>query len=396
MRTVFKTRISYWPYLFLLLFYFCIFNAPDPLTERLRSMAVCSLSPGWQTLEVFKNKILYLLVLPFSTSKTDFSPVRQELEQAQQENRLLKSQFEQVREWLLFEERIQDQYERLKTLNNADLDPLYKEFFKRRSQELCQRLELQAQSLSARVIFREPSLWSSALWIDVGEKQNEILGKKIVAKNSPVLLGTSIVGVVEYVGKTRSRVRLITDARLVPSVRTLRGKEHNLFLLEHIDAIYFALKRREDLFSSIQEASSILSMLTQLAHKLGAQAEDSYLAKGELFGCSAPLWRSRSQILKGIGFNYDFADEEGPARDLHTGKPYDPHSKKEPIALMREGDILITTGLDGVFPPGFRVACVSKVHRIKEGASSYEIEAVATAGNLDTLSHVVVLPSIDL
>ena len=51
------------------------------------------------------------------------------------------------------------------------------------------------------MVFREPSSWSSAFWIDVGERQNKALGKNIVAKNSPVLFGTSIVGVVEYVGE---------------------------------------------------------------------------------------------------------------------------------------------------------------------------------------------------
>ena len=31
---------------------------------------------------------------------------------------------------------------------------------------------------------------------------------------------------------------------------------------------------------------------------------------------------------------------------------------------------------------------------LKEGASSYEIEAIATAGNLDEMAHVIVLPPI--
>jgi cell shape-determining protein MreC len=52
----------------------------------------------------------------------------------------------------------------------------------------------------------------------------------------------------------------------------------------------------------------------------------------------------------------------------------------------------MTTGLDGIFPPGFRVGIVSSVKTLKEGASSYEIEAVSTAGNLDLITHVFVLP----
>lgn len=85
---------------------------------------------------------------------------------------------------------------------------------------------------------------------------------------------------------------------------------------------------------------------------------------------------------------------ESPARDLRTGMPFDPRWKKEPLVLLRPGDLLITSGLDGVFPAGFRVAIVSKTHTLKEGASSYDIEAVPTASDLDALSHVVVLPSL--
>ena len=82
---------------------------------------------------------------------------------------------------------------------------------------------------------------------------------------------------------------------------------------------------------------------------------------------------------------------EGPARDLRSGDPYDVARKGETLALLKPGDLLITTGLDGVFPPGFRVAVVSQVQTLKEGASSYELEAISTAGNLDELTHVFVL-----
>lgn len=372
-------RISYWPYLFILAFFFCIFSVPKNAAERIRSFMVCSLSPGWQALHGFKSK-----VLPSQS---------QELEQ---ENTVLRAQLEQVRDWLLAEDRVQEQMVRLDKLKGSDIaDAGWKAFFKRRSQELASRLQLQVQSVQACVVFREPSAWSSALWIDVGERQNRSLGKKIVAKNSPVLFGNSIIGVIEYVGEARSRVRLITDEKLKASVRAVRGREQNCYLLEHVDAVRFALERREDLFVSRDEAGAVLNLLSRLSARLGMESEDRHLAKGEIFGSSAPLWRARMPILKGMGFNYDFADEEGPARDLRTGEPYG-FRRKEQIPLLRAGDILVTTGLDGVFPAGFRVAMVSKVQMLKEGASSYEIEAVATAGNLDEISRVVVLPSIQM
>ncbi len=387
-------RFSYWPYLFLLLFYFCVFSAPPRMTEQMRSAAVCSFSPGWRALNFCKEKVLVLLTLPVASATKKDPDLLAENERLQQENQLMQSQIEQVREWLLMDDLVQEQQERLKALSRVE-DPSSAAFFERRGKELCRRLELHVQSLTARVIFREPSSWSSSLWIDVGEKHNTSLGKKLIAKNSPVLFGTSIIGVVEYVGNSRSRVRLITDSSLALSVRALRGREQDRFLHEHVDSLLFALELRQDLFATVDEAESTLKQLSHLKHQLTTQGEDLYLAKGELCGSSAPLWRSRGQYLKGIGFNYDFSDEEGPARDLRTGLPYDPLWKKDPMCLLRVGDILVTTGFDGIFPAGFRVATVSKVQMLKEGASSYEIEALPTAGNLDDLSYVVVLPSLD-
>jgi rod shape-determining protein MreC len=383
-------RISYRPYAFLLLFLMCAVSLPQSTTEKIRSMVVCSFAPAWQALSFLKQKSCYLFVLPIPG--IDKNSGLQEIERLSQENQLLRSQIETVREWLLYEDRIQEQVERYQHLvQAANSDSNWKEFFKRRSQEFCQALDLQIQSLPAKVIFREPVSWNSNLWINVGERDNVKIGKKIVGKNSPVLLGTSIVGVIEYVGATQSKVRLVTDSRLVPAVRVLRGKEQNRFLLEHLESLIFSLELREDLFASSEESTHFFEQLKRLKASLLQRAGNLYLAKGEIRGTSQPLWRSRSQVLKGIGFNYDVSDVEGPARDLRTGEPYDPLRKGENISLLRPGDLLVTTGLDGVFPAGFRVALVSHVHPLKEGASSYEIEAVSTAGNLDVLTHVFVL-----
>ena len=363
-------RFSYKPYIFLLLFYFSIFNLPRMTAERLRSAVVGLLSPAW---------------LALSSDKAS-SP---------EENKQMQGH-EQIREWLLSEEHVEEECQRLEKLRRAGhCEGPWKEFFARRALELNRRLELQVLAIPASVIFREPAAWSSAVWIDIGEEQNRNLKQKIIAKNSPVLSGVSLVGVVEYVGEHRSRVRLITDARLTLAVRAVRGREQNRQMLEQIEALIFALKRRGDLFTSEEEESALFAQLTELSQKLDRAAEDRYLAKGELFGCNAPLWRSRGQLLKGVGFNYDFADVEGPARDLRTGEPYDPAWKKESIALIKAGDILITSGLDGICPAGLRVALVSKVQPLKEGASSYEIEAASTAGDLDSLSHVRVLPALN-
>jgi cell shape-determining protein MreC len=97
--------------------------------------------------------------------------------------------------------------------------------------------------------------------------------------------------------------------------------------------------------------------------------------------------------LKGTGFNYDFSDEEGSSRDLRSGqshaRPDDP-----PIPILKVNDVLATTGMDGIFPPGFEVAVVKKIGLLKEGDYFYELEASPIAGPLDELSLVFVLPPV--
>ncbi len=185
------------------------------------------------------------------------------------------------------------------------------------------------QSIVARVIYRDPTNWNSSLWIDAG---SETVGN-MIHNNSPVVLGDSLVGVIDFVGPRQSRVRLITDSGLVIAVRSLRG------------SIFFA--------------------------------------KGEIQGGSEPLWRSPATHLRGIGFNYDFADSEGPARDL-----------RETEGILAVDDLLVTTGMDGVFPAGLRVGRVTLIDPLKEGAYTYSLQASPTTANLFNLSHLFVLPPV--
>ena len=384
-------RVVYRPYLILILFLFSLMSLPAPVSEKIRSVVVCSVAPCWRGLSFIKDATIDFIKVPLPARGQNSGISLVEADKTSQENLILRSQIDTMREWLLFEDRLKEQLERLKALQkNEREDSVNADFFKRRAEELCAALELQIQAVPAKVIFREPASWSSSVWISVGEKDNGTLGQIVIAKNSPVLLGSSLIGVVEYVGKTQSRVRLITDAHLNPSVRAIRGKEQNQYVLEHIEALMFALQVRDDVFSA-EEIQGTTHVLSHLKRILGQQVEDKYLAKGALYGSSSPLFRSRSQFLKGVGFNYDFPDEEGPARDLRAGEVYDPLKKREAIGILKAGDLLVTTGLDGVFPAGLRVAIVSKVKSLKEGASSYDIEAVSTAGNLNEINHVFIL-----
>lgn len=72
----------------------------------------------------------------------------------------------------------------------------------------------------------------------------------------------------------------------------------------------------------------------------------------------------------------------------------DAQSSAPAIPIICESDILVTTGMDGVFPPGLRVAEVTRIFPLREGAYTYEIEAVPVVGNLDTLQTVFIIPPV--
>jgi len=171
------------------------------------------------------------------------------------------------------------------------------------------------EGILARVIYRAPSTWNSSVWVDLGERND-------ISVNSPVLVDGYLVGIVEMVGKKQSRVRLLTDTSLVVSVRAQRGEMQHREMVKLIDQLGLALSLSTENLLPSDEEKTLAETLSALKSKLEGLGGSRYLAKGELFGTSSSLWRSRSSVLKGVGFNYDFEDGDGPARDLRTGKPY--------------------------------------------------------------------------
>jgi hypothetical protein len=204
--------------------------------------------------------------------------------------------------------------------------------------------------------------------------------KKILFVGLP---GGALVGLVDYVGKNQARVRLITDVGLKPSVRAVRGSLQNAQLYEHVESVLRHVQGRGDLPMEEMAQLELIAALEKLQRNLASDSDSWYLAKGILEGGGPPLWRSRNHVLKGIGFNYDFSDEQGPARPLLSKPP-----------ILQAHDLLVTTGLDGIFPAGLRVAEVSKVLPLKEGAYAYEIEAIPVVKNLDSIQTVFIIPSL--
>ena len=255
---------------------------------------------------------------------------------------------------------------------------------------------LSSSPLTAQVIYRDPHTWSSNLWIDVGEKKNQTLGYKAIASNSPVLVDGSLVGIVEWVGEKKSRVRLITDARMTVSVRVTRGNLEKERILKWLNPLILELNESNFTYFPLTEKKKYLEILQILKQNIQKkEVKNFYLAKGELKGTSAPLWRCHRPILKGIGFNYDFLDDFGGPYELESGKPYASLLKGEKHILLKEGDLLVTTGMDGIFPAHLPVARILKVMPLQEGAVSYDIKARLLALNIHDLKKVDILPALE-
>src|SRR3990167_1576357 len=254
--------------------------------EKMRSHSIGWASYLWQIGSRIKGE---------SSSALKNAEIR--IADLQRENLFLLEQVENIKTWLLHKDRIEEEIAHLKDLRDSSFDE--KDYFIRRQKQVTKILQLQMMALPAKVIYREPSSWSSFIWLNLGEKQNKILEKKIVAKNSPVVVGQTLVGLVEEVYEDRAKVRLITDSRLFLSVRAIRGRSQSLVLSKRIDDLISSMQTKPGLFSSEREALEFFTFLRKIEDKGREKEIDVYLAKGELYGASLPLWRSRGQLLKG-------------------------------------------------------------------------------------------------
>lgn len=388
-------RISYTPFVILIISVFFLTSLPSSVTLSLRSFAIRIISPTWRGVNFVKMSTISFLSAPIGIDAPS-SQALDRIKELQMENQQLSSQLENLRQWLLSEDRMDEQMQRLKQIRSTNCEDVgERAFLERRAKEIAKILDLQAHSLPAKVIYREPSSWSSFVWVNIGERNNKALGQKIVAKNSPVIANGCLIGVVEDVRNSQSRVRLITDARLFPSVRSCRGKKQDEQLWQQLESLSHLLETREDLFPHPEEKKAFNAFFQRIKKRVLSSSEERYLAKGELHGASAPLWRSRSALLHGVGFNLEREDVEGPSRDLRLGRPTGSLTSLESLAILKEGDLLITSGLDGIFPSGLPVAVIKKIENLKEGASSYQIEAEAVIGSMNELNTLYILPPLN-
>ncbi|NGX57130.1 MAG: Cell shape-determining protein MreC [Chlamydiae bacterium] len=312
-------KIKKRPWLLIALTLVLLLSVSASTSQKFQSVMVGMLSPLWKKIQYQQDQ-----------------SIAQKIESLELENTLLKSKLEEIKALFIWEHELQVTATEMIAQTGLTLETV--ENLERNQKEAYTLFDLELCSCPAKVIYRSPTSWNSTLWINVGENENKKLGRPVIAKNSPVVVGDSIVGVVELVKEHKSRIRLITDPELTPSVRALREVE----------------------------------------------GQTLYLAKGEVHGSANVLWRSRGHLLIGEGFNYDYEDKYGPERELRSDMP-----------ILKAGDLLVTTGMDGVFPKGLKVGIVTKIQMLREGDYYYEIEAVPTVENVEELSFVTVLPPLN-
>lgn len=341
------------------------------IVEGVRGFSSVLFAPFWETMAEMKGK-------------TSESLLDERLQKLSLENKLQQEEIRRLQRLLLHELAMLRKAPALQQTPSL-ID------HKRHIEALRQTFEFQIDALPAQVIYRSPESWNSSFWINVGSENNEKLKRLVVAKDSPVVVGESLVGVVDFVGKKQSRIRLLTDSGVTPSVRVAREEAGDRTLAEALERVAVGIEIHPNWLSDEANRDIFKHLLDQCRRNCRwTPGAEQYLAKGELHGSGSPLWRLPGSLLKGKGFNYDFSDDEGPARDLRTGKPYEGHGQE--TALLKLGDLLITTGMDGVFPPGLLVAEVVHIYPLKEGDYFYELEAKPTAGSLEDLTDVFVLP----
>jgi rod shape-determining protein MreC len=283
------------------------------------------------------------------------------------ENALLKNEVKQLRAVLLQTKKS------IAELTYLEEDP--KLSLEEQRKLLCRIVN----ALPARVFYRDPHTWGSSFWVSLGSEHLSEDSRRLLAKGSPVVLGRALVGVIDYVGAKQSRVRLITDSGVKPSVRVHRLGDDSLVSIDEIERVTTLIDDAQ-LRDKVKKSLSIKSGELQL------------LAKGFLEGSSSPIWRSKASLLKGIGFNYDHEDLWGPARDLHSGEIFEQKGSTPAVSLLKNGDLLMTTGMDGIFPEGLEVARVKEVLPLSKGAVAYELLAEPIVKNLDSIQTVFILP----
>lgn len=317
------------------------------------------------------------------TTSQEKKQMQESLEQIQIDNLRLQAEVERLQAFFQQQEQLLRQQVSLPP-SSPLLLPLHQEAEKS-LKRFSESLGYAFQAIPAKVIWRHFDFWGDWLWVKIGQQDACSLTGQL-GLNSPVILGDALIGIIDYVGPRYSRVQLISNPRFVPSVRAVRGGIADLFTSAHIAHVLSAVTK-EGL------SSTALHELRAWQQKMQVPQATQYAAKGELRGRASCSKKRGKLLLQGTGFNLEFPDEEGPSQELWTA-----HFRKKDQAfspLLQEGDLLITTGLDGLFPRGLKVATVTEIFSLQEGDYYYELLAEPLVDLWQDFSYIYILPPLE-
>ena len=350
--------------LFIFLYFWSLLSKQT--AEQIRLVYVASIAPSWSFFSSWgrffcsKNHLLH---------PKDMQKNEQRLSQLELENTLLKNELEKLANYFVSEQNVLSQVELVKKCQKIDsLDPQLAAKLERKLQHVVSKITSELIAMPAQVIYRDPACWGTTVWINVGEEDNQVLGYTVIAKNSPVVIGSNLVGVIDFVGKKQSKVRLITDPAISPSVCVSRGAFNDFDTEKALNLLIEKLKN--------EEKSETITVLQKLKEKYATYKTLSFHAKGQLQGSGSNFCRSLHSSLKGIGFNLDFP--EGDFTSLNS-------------PIIKKGDLLVTTGLDGVFPKDLTIGIVCKVNPPKSGGFVYNVEILPHVDVTKDLQYLYVL-----
>ncbi len=306
------------------------------------------------------------------------------LEKVKLDNYILKSQIAYIQEWIAAHQKFEDFFSELKKLDKTQhLAVITQDAQKKRLKILQDFLNLFGRYAFAKIIFKEPFSSSSYAWINLGEGYNKKIGNNLIQKNSPVVYGDHLLGIVEEVFPNHSKIRLITDPNLVVSVRSSRGDQQLKIVNAKASDLLDSLELIQEL--SWAKKEGLKELLIELTKDLEKDGHDRFYAKGEVFGAEYSPFLAFQNALIGEGFYLQTAQ-----KSLQQSANIDGFKE---IAI-KQGDLLVTTGLDGLFPKGLKVGIVLKVEPSQLGQLAYKINAKSTLPDMNEIEYVQVLPPI--
>ncbi|MBF5050614.1 Uncharacterized protein CLAVI_000227 [Candidatus Clavichlamydia salmonicola] len=237
-------------------------------------------------------------------------------------------------------------------------------------------------TLPAQIIYRDPAGWGSSCWINVGKQTNAKTGYCVIEKNSPVVIGNILVGLIDFVGERQSRVRFVTDADIHPAVKVDSGISKNFETIKHIESILIYLKTNIDKREDLHHSLNLIEYLAKLKNELQGEIKTLNITlQGTISGAGNPIKKRGSTVLKGNAFCFSSSLEKGP---LLIDEKF--------LPSIQPLDMLITTGTDGIFPPGLSVGKITKIIPPKAGSCNYDLEAISEIPNFNQLSQVFIIP----